>query len=207
MLQTNSPLSQRHKPMHRRVTVIAVYTFAGFVAACGSSPPSRFYTLSATPAPVASSSQLSVLVGPVSVPAIVDRPQIVVDAGPNQVRLDDFNRWAAPLQNSIARVVADNLVIMLGTPRVTLASQTLTADADFRASIDVQSFQSAPGDAATLDAVWTVRRVKDGKAESGRTSAREPMQEKSYVALAAAHSRALARLSQDIAAAVSALDR
>jgi uncharacterized protein len=55
--------------------------------------------------------------------------------------------------------------------------------------------------------VWTVRRGKDGKAETGRTTAREPMPEKSYDALAAAHSRALARLSQDIAAAVRALDR
>jgi uncharacterized lipoprotein YmbA len=184
-----------------------MFTLAAIAAGCASSPPSRFYTLSAAAGQAASSSKVAVLVGPVAVPAIVDRPQIVVDAGPNQVRLDDFNRWAAPLQSAIARVVADNLVIMLGTPRVTLASQTLSADADFRASIDVQSFQSAPGEAATLDAVWTVRRGKDGKAETGRTSAREPMQENSYDALAAAHSRALARLSQDIAAAVRALDR
>ena len=69
--------------------------------------------------PAATSSNLSVVVGPVSVPAVVDRPQIVVNTGPNQVRLEEFNRWASPLQNNIARVVADNLVAMLGTPRVT----------------------------------------------------------------------------------------
>ena len=57
-----------------------------------------------------------------------------------------------------------------------------------------------------LDAVWTVRRSKDGKAETGRTTVRETVQEKSYDALAAAHSRAVARLSEDIAAAVRALD-
>ena len=68
---------------------------------------------------------VSVAVGPVSVPAAVDRPQIVVSTGPNQVRLDEFNRWASPLQNNIARVVAENLVAMLGTPRVTLFPQTL----------------------------------------------------------------------------------
>jgi uncharacterized lipoprotein YmbA len=193
--------------MHRPVTLFAIFTLAAFLAGCASTPPSRFYTLTAARGTVASSSTLSVLVGPVAVPAVVDRPQIVVDAGANQVRLDDFNRWAAPLQNAIARVVADNLVAMLGTPRVTLSMQTLSTDSDFRASIDVQSFQSAPGEAATLDAVWTVRRAKDGKAETGRTTVREPMQENSYDALAAAHSRALARLSQDIAGAVRALDR
>jgi uncharacterized lipoprotein YmbA len=193
--------------MHRLVTIFAGFTFAVLVAGCGSSPPSRFYTLNAASGTASSASTLSVLVGPVAVPALVDRPQIVVVAGANQVRVDDFNRWASPLQNAIARVVADNLVAMLGTPRVTLSAQTLTADSDYRASIDVQSFQSALGEAATLDAVWTVRRAKDGKAETGRTTAREPVAEQSYDALAAAHSRALARLSQDIAAAVRALDR
>jgi len=145
-------------------------------------------------------------VGPVSVPAVVDRPEIVVSTGPNQVRLDEFNRWAAPLQNNIARVVAENLVALLGTPRVTL-SQSLSADADYRAAIEVQSFESAPGEAAMLDAVWTVRRAKDGKSQTGRTTVREVTQGKGYDALAAAHSRALARLSQNIADGVLALER
>ena len=131
-------------------------------------------------------------VGPVSVPAAVDRPQIVVTVGPNQVRLDEFNRWDAPLQNTIARVVAENLVALLGTPRVTLSPQTLSAAADYRAVIEVQRFESALGDAATLDAVWTVTRTKDGRSQTGRTTAREAAPERSYDALAAAHSRAVA---------------
>jgi uncharacterized lipoprotein YmbA len=52
-----------------------------------------------------------------------------------------------------------------------------------------------------------VRRTKDGRTETGRTTVREVAQDKGYDALAAAHSRALARLSQDIADAVRALDR
>jgi uncharacterized lipoprotein YmbA len=191
--------------MHRLTATAAICIFVGLAAGCAS-PASRFYTLSAGTAPATTSSNLSVAVGPVSVPAVVDRPQIVVTTGPNQVRLEEFNRWAAPLQNGIARVIAENLVAMLGAPRVTLSSQTLSADADYRAAIEVQSFESVPGEAAVLDAVWTVRRAKDGKAETGRTTVREAVQEKSYDALAAAHSRALARLSRDIADAVRALD-
>ena len=49
-------------------------------------------------------------VGPITIPASVDRPQIVVAMSPNQVRLDEFNRWVSPLQNNIGRVVAENLV-------------------------------------------------------------------------------------------------
>ena len=89
-------------------------------AGCGSSPASHFYTLSAAPppSPAAAAVDLSVLVGPVSVPLAGDRPQIVVAVSPNQVSLDEFNRWASPLANNIARVVAENLAAMLGTPRV-----------------------------------------------------------------------------------------
>ena len=140
------------------------------------------------------------------IPAAVDRAQMVVSAGPNQVRVDEFNRWVGPLQNGIARVVAENLVAMLGTPRVTVSSQTLTV-LDYRVAIDVQRFDSALGEAATLDAFWTVVRAKDGKSQTGRTSLREPTTAPGYEALAGAHSRALARLSRDVAEAVRALDR
>src|SRR5215471_5432549 len=170
------------KIMHRFVAmagVLVLITLAG----CSSSPASRFYTLSAVAPPAGASSNVSVVVGPVSVPAEVDRPQIVITTGPNQVGLDEFNRWAAPLQNNISRVVVENLVAMLGTPRVTLFPQTASPDADYRAAIEVQRFESAPGDAATLDAVWTVIRSKDGKSQMGRTTVRDAVQEKNYGAL------------------------
>ncbi|MEO8674668.1 MAG: PqiC family protein [Casimicrobiaceae bacterium] len=188
-----------------RLTPRAIaYIVVVFAAGCASSP-SRFYTLSATAPPVASTSKVSVAVGPVTVPAAVDQPQIVVSTGANQVMFDEFNRWASPLQDNIARVVAENLVAALGTPRVTLFPQTLNSDAEFRVVIEVRNFDSTPGKSAALDAVWTVRRTKDGKSETGRTSAREPVQDPTYEALAAAHSRAVARMSQDIAETVKRL--
>jgi len=191
-------------------TLSAVCAVAVLAVGC-STPPSRLYTLSRAPAPaatpVAIASNMTVVVGPVSIPAIVDLPQIVVSTGANSVTLDEFNRWASPLQSNISRVVAENLVTLLGTPRVSQFQQSLNADADFRAAIEVQTFESAPGEAATLNAAWLVRRTRDGRTEAGRTSVREPTADRSYDALAAAHSRALGRLSQDIADAIRALDR
>lgn len=192
--------------MHRVIVIAALSALVGFAAGCGSSPPPRYYTLSAGAAPVGMSSTLSLAVGPVSVPAVVDRPQFVVSAGANRVTLDEFNQWASPLQNDIARVVAENFTRLLGTPRVTLSSDTWGADADYRVGIGVQRFDSIPGEAAVLDAVWTVRRTKDGKAESGRTTVRETVKEAGYDALAASHSRALLSLTRDIAGAVRALE-
>ena len=195
--------------MRRIASIGALCALAALLAAC-STPQSHFYTLSRiapAAAPAAATSSLSVVVGPVSVPAIVDLPQIVVNTGPNQVTVDEFNRWASPLQNNIARVVAENLVALLGTPRLSLFQQSLNIDPDYRVAIEVQSFESAPGDAATLNAVWQVRRTKDGKSQTGRTTVREPSPAKGYDELAAAHSRALARMSQDIADVIRGLER
>jgi uncharacterized lipoprotein YmbA len=122
------------------LAIAAVCVIAALAAGCASTPPSRFYTLSATSVGKKTSSDLSVAVGPVSVPAVVDRPQIVVSLGPNQVRLEEFDRWALPLQSNIARVVAENLIVLLGTPRVTIFPQSTSADAEYRAIIDVQRF-------------------------------------------------------------------
>ena len=170
-----------------------------------ASPRSNFYTLNAAAKPVTTGAAYSVAVGPVSVPAAVDRPQIVVRLAPNQVAIDEFHRWASPLPDAIARVVAENLAAMLGTPHVTVFTRPTAAGAQYRVLIDVLRFESAPGEAASLDAVWTVRSTKDGTTRSGRTTASEPVPDREYAALAAAHSRALGRLSADISGAIQAL--
>jgi uncharacterized lipoprotein YmbA len=193
--------------MRRLVAVIVIPWIVAVVAAGCASPVSRFYTLSTTPAPAGTPVAYSVAVGPVTIPSVIDRPQIVVSTSPNQVQLDEFNRWASPLQSNIARVVADNLASILGTARVSLFPQTMSASADYRVAIQVQRFDTAPGDAASLEALWTVTRAKDGTAQTGRTSVRESSPSGGYDGVAAAHSRALARLSRDIADAIQAMAR
>jgi uncharacterized lipoprotein YmbA len=189
----------------RRILPIAVLCVVA-LAGC-SSPSSNLYTLKPTAVVAADQAacSCSVVVGPVSIPEIVNVPQIVVNVGPNQVRLDEFNRWASPLQNNIGRVVAENLVSLLGTPHVTLFQEAVNAAADYHVAVEVQSFESTPGESATLNAVWMVRRTKDGKTQTGRTTVRDPLAQKGYSALVAAHGHELLLLSQDIAAGVRSL--
>jgi uncharacterized lipoprotein YmbA len=188
----------------RAATLAALSALAGLLAGCGSTAASNVYTLNGTATAAPSRpSAVSVAVGPVSIPATVDRPQIVVNTSANQVEVDEFNRWASPLQSNISRVVAENLSVLLGAPRVT---QSLGVESDFRVAIEVRRFDSMPGDSAILDAAWMVRRVNDGRIETGRTTVQERVPQKGYGALVAAHSRAVGRLSQDIANAVRMLD-
>jgi uncharacterized lipoprotein YmbA len=191
--------------MGRIAAMAAACALAASVTGCANSP-SRFYTLSPSPAVNrnALSSKLAIVVGPVSIPATVDMPQIVVTKSLNQLSPDQFNLWASPLRSNIAQVVSANLAALLETSNV---SSVFSVDANYRVSIDVQTFESAPGDAATLSALWMVRRVKDGNIVTGRTTVREVSTDLGYGALAAAHSRALGRLSVDIAEAIRRSER
>src|SRR5215472_5659150 len=185
--------------IHKRLTIAAI--LALLLSGCGTSASPRFYSLSSTSNPgPSSSSQLAILVGPVAIPAAVDRPQFVVQNGANQVDIEEFNRWSAPLSDGIARTVAGDLSASLGTPDVAVAPLA-NFKASYRVTNDVQRFDSMPGKAAVLEAVWVVQSVKGGT-QSGRTSARESVQNDSFDSLAAAHSRALSKLSDDIAAAI-----
>ncbi len=184
-----------------------LFVFGLALAGTGcASPRSNFYTLSPAATPVPARADFSIVVGPVSIPAAVDRPQIVVRLAPNRVAVDEFHRWASPLPDAIARVVAGNLSALLGTPQVSTVSQPDSAGARYRVLLDVLRFESAPGEAATLDAIWKARSREDGRTRAGRTTVSEPVPDRDYASLAAAHSRALARLSADIAEAVRALE-
>jgi uncharacterized lipoprotein YmbA len=172
------------------------------LSGCGTSTPSRFYTLELTArSESVPATDISVAVGPVTLPASVDRPQFLIQAGPNRVTIDEYDRWAAPLDDSISRVVAGDLAILLGTQRV-FQSSSASFNPAFRVTIDVQRFESAPSQYALIEALWTVRRMADGQINTGHTLAREPVQGKDFDLLAAAHSRALEQLSRDIAAAI-----
>jgi uncharacterized protein len=177
----------------------------GVVGASGcSTTPARFYTLDSTAisngAPAA---HTAVIVGPVTVPASVDQPDFVVQVASNRVELDEFNRWAAPLSDSIARAVAGDLVVLLGTPDVATSPMANFIPA-YSVTINVQRFESTRNQGVLLDAVWSVHQTTGGALRSGRTVAQEAAQGDSYDSLAAAHSRALARMSGDIAAAIRA---
>jgi uncharacterized lipoprotein YmbA len=69
------------------------------------SPASSFYRLKpdATLTTMDTAVPLYVVVNPVTIPALVDRPQIVVSLPGNQVWPDEFQRWAEPLKGNIQR--------------------------------------------------------------------------------------------------------
>ena len=184
----------------------AVFLTISSLIGCGSSRET-YYTLSTSVAvngtPSASSeSAYSIAVGPITLPEVVDRPQFVLRAGPNEVSIVELHRWAGPLKSEIPRVIADNLAADLNVKRVAAYPQSAGDNADYRVLVDIQRFDSTIGESVTIDALWTVKRVSDGTLRTGRSMARESSRGGSYETMVAAHSRALATISREIAEAI-----
>lgn len=186
-----------------RRPLVHLLLIAGAIG-CGPSPAARFYTLDATARPDGGApATCAVVVGPVSIPPAVDRPQFVLQVAPNRVTVDEFHRWAAPLDDGVARAIAGNLAVLLGTSQVAAVPATGVVPTH-RVSVDVQRFESVPGERVLIEALWVVAPSAGGRTTAGRTVATEPVQGKDLEAVAAAHSRALATVSGDIAAAIRA---
>ena len=141
------------------------------------------------------------MVGPVTIPAADDKPEFVIQVASNRVDVDEFNRWAAPLGDSIARAVAGDLVVLLCADVATAPMANF--DADYR-SQSTSSDSSPPktrGWCSRRCGPYQNRRRRDALGSNGRTGGRTG---RGFDPLAAAHSRALAEMSADIAAAIRA---
>jgi uncharacterized lipoprotein YmbA len=191
---------------NRLVAYLSIALVATLAVACGASATSHFYTLSSTAASDgAPAASYAIAVGPVTIPGYADRPQFVVQAGPNRVELKEFERWATPLDEAVARVVAGDLATLLGATEVATVPLPTGFAPAYQVAIDVQRFESTPGQGVLLEAVWVARRAVGGEPRMGRTVANESAAGEGFETLAAAHSRALAKVSVDIAAAIQTL--
>lgn len=194
--------------MTRLPGIIAVF-FGAVVVGCVSAPKEKFYVLSAG-APlerdkiVASMPNTRIVVGPVSITEIVDRPQIVTRVAPNQVAILEQERWAESLKHQIARVVGENLAMLLGTKQVSTYLQSSPIDVDYRVTLEVQRFESMLNEAITIEALWTIHRREGEKPKSGHSLVRKPVTSPGYDGVVTAHSHALDSISHDIAEAIRA---
>jgi len=177
------------------------------LGACATSPPSQFYLI--TPLPAAESPTPAARggpalgVGPVKLPAYLDRPEVVSRTSPNALKLAEFNRWAEPLEDSFKRVLAMNLGLLARTDRVSVFPWPRSAPIDYQVSVEVDRFDADANDQVVLIARWQVLAGEDGRpVRTGRTVLTEPAASRDYDDLAGAMSAAVAALTREIGAAI-----
>lgn len=149
---------------------------------------------------------VSVGLGPVTFPDYLDRPQIVTRTQQNLVQLAEFDRWAGPLASNVSRIMAEDLTFLLRTDNVVQYPWPASFDVTYQVLIDCYRFDGVLGDKALLEVQWSIVGKKGRKVLLlKRSTIAEPTGGASYEALVAAQSRALGKLSREMALALSSL--
>ena len=176
----------------------------------GTKEKTRFFVLqslaeSKGTAPKATS-HMAVGVGPVQLPEYLARPQIITRIGPNRLQINEFYRWAEPLTDSFARVLGENLAILLSSNQVFVHPWKVSTALGYQVTVDVTRFDGDLDEDVTLDTVWT---IYDGRGKTLLLRKNEQYKEAvhggDFEDLALALSRSLEALSRDIAEGIQAV--
>jgi uncharacterized protein len=197
----------RAVPFYRGLMVVFTST-AIFFGGCVRSPSPSFYALTAIQDQVFSRRSSPVHhavigIGPVKLAEYLDESQIVTRTSDNQLAKAEFNRWVGSFKDNFINVLADNLGSLLATDRIFLYPWRLSVPMDYQVTVDVVRCDGRLGDAAWLEARWSILQGPEKKLlKMQRSSIRMPVTGADYAALVAAQSRAVGQLSQEIAAAI-----
>jgi uncharacterized lipoprotein YmbA len=137
----------------------------------------------------------------VNIPGELDRPELVRRIGPNQLSIAGLDRWAAPLDQVIRRVLTDDIRSRVPAP---------VAGQQYPVSVDIREFYGDASCNVTLRAAWTVKQSHPGIAQTGAVAAqpaneeiRVPSSGECPATLAATMSVAVGQLSDRIIAGVA----
>jgi uncharacterized lipoprotein YmbA len=192
--------------------VIPVIALTLSLAACIGAPtrPAQFYLLTPDSGqPVAgrasTNTPLPIGLGPVTLPEIYDRPQIVTRTDSNQINLAEYDRWGGDLNKELTRTLARNLMGRLNTDSVALYPWSGRYKPDFQVSVRFFRLDGRLDNAAMLDGVWTLLDGSKGcELAAHHFQYQEPTSGPGYPELVDAISRGVARLSDDIARQITA---
>jgi uncharacterized lipoprotein YmbA len=175
-----------------------------FVAACSILEPkpdnTRNYLLSPEAIAPGRARDVSLAVGPITLPPYLDRAELVTRVRSHRVEILSNHRWAEPLDVNFARVFTTNLSAAVGTDRIVEFPWLIEPKVDYRVTVDVERFETTSEGFAVLQARWSLSRgVKGELARSKLASIQVPIEGSTTEDAVAALSRAVAQLAEEIA--------
>lgn len=164
--------------------------------------PSAYYALQPAQmaAQVEGGVQLVVGIGPVNLPAYLDRDAIVTRLSPNRLMVNDAHRWAGSLKEEILRILAANL--KAACPKVNVITHPWAGDdkPDVRFRVTILNFEGRRAADVDLKAAWSVEDAQSELAPLQReTHIQQAIDGDDFESLTAAMGLALAGLSREMA--------
>jgi len=177
---------------------------------------SRFFTLTpvsassggrgASDAPSPASPAPTFGLGPVKLPAYLDRNELAMRVSPTEITYSTTDRWAEPLEGSFPAVLLQNLSVLLDTERIVPYPWTGAEQVDYQVEIEVLQFDNDTTGNTRLLARWRVKELHKATypviRETNVVHSQPPRDGSEQVT---SLSNALGDLSRDIAGALQGL--
>ena len=188
-----------------RIRVAATSCIALLLGACAASPPVQFYVLDTVPRTSGNTdSDVTIGLGPMSFPDYLKRPQIVTRTAGSEMIIDEFQRWAEPVDRSFIRILAANVDDMLESAVVVVFPYSMNIRIDMRVIGRVFRFDTDTAGLAVLDVQWAAGDGTDNSIVEPRRSHYEARATdlQDYDAIVMALNETLDAFSRDVAAAL-----
>jgi uncharacterized lipoprotein YmbA len=169
------------------------------LAGCGGGQQ-QYFRLSAIGPATVRDGGLGVGVGPVTLPAYVDRAELVFQSGDNEFQVPANAHWTGSLQGNVTQTLAEDLGRRLGSGNVAPSPWPANTPMRFQVIVNIGQFHAISGSGAILDVSW---QVADPATHAVLRRRNAHLEEKvdgdGYAAVVAAESRLLDQLAAQIA--------
>ncbi len=185
-----------------------------FLGGCGTTAPSKFYMLSSLPLSSEklqvnnNQNRISIEIDLNEIPAYLNKPQMIVRINSNEIKLEEYHRWAETVKDSFPKIIADNLISLLSSEKFLVFAQNRIVSSDYQIIFNVNQFDGTPGETVSLIAQWAIFNNKKEKIVLTQHSDINVKTEgDGFDKLAAAQSKALEILSRQISSAIEELGK
>ena len=181
----------------------------GLLSACAATPPTHFYTLeSQSQSPVATTTTIAkkplIGIGPLSLPAVLDRKQIVTRTEDNSLQIAEFDQWASPLKDNILAVLSKNVAALQPNAMVRAYPWSAYGNADYHVIVDITRFDTQLGQSVNLEAGWAIKEENTHTIiGNGQIIIQQPLNDAGYAGATQALSKLLGKLSQQLSLALT----
>ena len=185
-----------------RLCLVTVLILAG----CGSSAPVNYYSLETLETGYTRDSETAILigVGPLRTPDYLTRSRIVTRGTNGEVVIDDFNRWAEPIEEAVYRIVSTSLDTLLEDVIVIAYPYAYIAELDYQLLGRIDQFGADENGRVVLQVQWAVTKPNGDILVAPKRATYEVSVTagRNYSAIARGMSEALQKFSRDVSAEI-----
>lgn len=190
--------------MIKKIPPVLLSMVIVLLTSCSSDLPTRFYALDAVlvnkvDAIADTGKTKSIGIGPVALPALLNRKGIVTRLVQSGIDIAETDQWAEPLLDNVTRVITRNLATLQPNDIVYAYPWSLLDAVEYRVVINILQFDAKLGDSVVFEAVWSIKQEqKQQVSKRGHSRISHPIKTKDYAAMVEVMNQILAEFSAEL---------